>query len=252
MKAIILCAGYATRLYPLTENQPKGLLPLNNKPIINYLMEQLEDISELDEVILVSNHKFYRHFSAWAKTYNGRINVKVLDDGTISNDDRLGAIGDIQFALDKENINEDILVVASDNYFRFKLKEIYNFYKQKNADCVLAEKFPKERIEYLVNNFGVAKLDEEGRVLSVIEKPRRDVGSNIALWATYFYTKDTVKLFKTYLAEGNPKDSPGNFPVWLCKRKPVYAFKTMQPCVDIGTINEYKALDRELSNDIQK
>ena len=247
MKAIILSAGYAMRLYPLTENQPKGLLPLNKKPIINYMMENLETIDEIDEAIVISNHKFYENFNDWSKTYKGRIKLKVLDDGTMSNDDRLGAIGDIQFVLDKEKIDEDIIVVASDNYLKFDLKEYYNFFKKKNADCVLAEEFPKERIDYLVNNFGVAKLDFEDRVTSVVEKPKKDIGSNIALWATYFYTKETVKLFKKYLDEGNPKDSPGNFPAWLCSRKPVYAYRTKKPCVDIGTIKEYKALDNELS-----
>ena len=248
MKAIILCAGYATRLYPLTENQPKGLLPLNNKPILNYLMEQLEDIEELNEAILISNHKFYKHFWDWSNSYNGRIKVKVLDDGTTSNEDRLGAIGDIQFVIDKENIDEDIIVVASDNYFRFKLKEFYSFYKSINQDSVLAEEFPDEKLEYLVNNFGVAKLDENDRVLSIVEKPRKDIGSNTAVWATYFYTKSTVKLIKIYLEEGNSKDSPGNFPAWLCQRKPVFAFRTKKPCVDIGTIEQYRALDDELSN----
>ena len=127
MKAIMLVAGYATRLYPLTENMPKGLLKLNGRAIIDYTFDKLEKIKEIDEAILVSNSKFYDQFCNWANNYKGRIKITVLNDGTTSNDNRLGAIGDMQFAIQNCHIDDEIMVLASDNYFTFELIDYYNF-----------------------------------------------------------------------------------------------------------------------------
>lgn len=252
MKAIILCAGYATRLYPLTENQPKGLLPLNGKPIIEYLAEKIEKIDVVDEIILISNHKFYQNFLDWANAYTPTRSIKltVLDDGTTSNEDRLGAIGDIQFTIDALDIDDELIIYASDNYFTFELTDFYNFYREKNADCVLASEF--EDVEFLAKNFAVGWLDENNKILDIKEKPGGVPNSNVGIWAGYFYTRETVKMFKQYLNEGNSKDSPGNFPVWLHKIKDVFAFVFEGECFDIGTKEVYYALDERLEKENKK
>ena len=245
MKAIMLVAGYATRLYPLTENMPKGLLPLAGRPIIDYTFDKLEEIKDIDEAILVSNHKFYNHFKTWGDNYSGRIKITVLDDGTTCNEDRLGAIGDIQFAIEKCNIDEEVMVLVSDNYFTYSLKDYYDYYKKVNADCILGTTFTD--LDYLAHNFAVATVNEQNQVTSLKEKPGVAY-SNIGVYATYLYKKDTVKLIKQYLEEGNSKDAPGNFPSWLYTRKPVYLYRFKGECHDIGTVKVYNELNEKLSN----
>ena len=245
MKAVVLVAGYATRLYPLTENQPKGLLKLNNKTILDYLFEKLEKVDAVDQAILVSNDKFYTHFTGWANNYTGNLKIDVINDKTTSNEDRLGALGDLQLAIDTFNIQDEIMVLVSDNYFTYELTDFYDFYKQKNTDCVIGSKF--EDLEYLGKNFGVAVLDENGKVLDMEEKPGIPK-SNVGIWASYIYTKDSVALLKEYLAQGNKKDAPGNYPSWLYKRKPIHAFIFEGECYDIGTIEVYNQLNEKLSN----
>ncbi len=244
MKAIMLVAGYATRLYPLTENMPKGLLPLAGRPIIDYTFDKLEEIKEIDEAILVSNHKFYQHFWDWGKKYSGRIKITVLDDKTTCNEDRLGAIGDMQFAIDTCHIDDEIMVLVSDNYFTYSLKDYFDYYRLVNADCILGTEF--EDLEYLGKNFAVATVDENNIVTSLVEKPGI-APSNLGVYATYLYTRDTTKMIKQYLDEGNTKDAPGNFPAWLYKKKPVYLYRFNGECYDIGTVKVYTELDEKLS-----
>lgn len=246
MKAIMLVAGYATRLYPLTENKPKGLLPLAGKPIIDYTFKKLEEITEIDEAILVSNHKFYKHFFSWGKSYKGRIKITVLDDQTTCNEDRLGAIGDMQFAIQTCGIKDEIMVLVSDNYFTYSLKDYFDYYKKVDTDCILGTEFTD--LEYLGKNFAVATVDDDNIVTSLVEKPGV-AKSNIGVYATYIYKKDTVKLIKQYLDEGNSKDAPGNFPSWLYKRKPIHLYRFNGECYDIGTVKVYNELNEKLSNE---
>ncbi len=246
MKAIVLVAGYASRLYPLTLNTPKALLTLNNITLLDFLMGKVEEIDVIDEVILVSNDKFYHNFIEWKDTYTGSKKITILNDGTTSNETRLGAIGDIQYAIDKLNIDDEIMVLVSDNYFTFSLKDFYNFYKEIQSDCIIVTEF--EDLEYLGKNFACVKLDENNRIVGMVEKPGGIPDTNIGAYASYIYKKDTVKMIKQYLDEGNNKDAPGNFPAWLYTRKPVYAYSFEGECYDIGTIEVYNKLNNELSN----
>lgn len=246
MKAIVLVAGYASRLYPLTLNTPKALLTLNNVTLLDFLMGKVEEIDVIDEVILVSNDKFYHNFIEWKDTYTGSKKITILNDGTTSNETRLGAIGDIQFAIDKLNIDDEIMVLVSDNYFTFSLKDFYNFYREKQSDCIIVTEF--EDLEYLGKNFACVKLGEDNRIVGMVEKPGGIPDTNIGAYASYIYKKDTVKMIKQYLDEGNNKDAPGNFPSWLYTRKPVYAYSFEGECYDIGTIEVYNKLNNELSN----
>lgn len=245
MKAIVLVAGYASRLYPLTLNQPKALLTLNGVTLLDYLMDKISELDIIDEVILVSNDKFYKNFLEWKDSYKGDKKITVLNDGTTSNETRLGAIGDTQFAIEQLNIDDEIMLLVSDNYFTFSLKDFYDFYKKKNGDCVLVTEF--DDLEYLGRCFACVKLGDNDTITDMVEKPGGIPDTNLGAYASYIYTKDTVKLFKQYLDEGNNKDAPGNFPSWLYKRKPVYAYSFTGECYDIGTIDVYNKLNEEMS-----
>jgi glucose-1-phosphate thymidylyltransferase len=269
MKAIILSAGYATRMYPLTENQPKALLPLRGKPVINYILDQIKLIPEIDAVYVVTNHKFYTHFCEWADAMNSRyaspvgkiptseysasdtrrdfpeegagIPISVLNDGTLSNDDRRGAVGDVVFTIEEKNISDELFVIASDNFFTFDLREQLGIFRRTGCDTLAAmEMDDREKLKA----FAVAQLDENGKVLHLEEKPA-EPRSNTAIFASYFFRKETVPLFAKYLAEGNSSDNIGAFPAWLSKTQDIYAYKMNGECYDIGTIEMYERMNRE-------
>jgi len=242
MKAIILAAGYATRMHPLTENQPKALLPLGGRPIIDYIIDQINTLPNVNEIIVMSNHKFYADFEKWAEKHTSKTPIFLIDDGSMDDTDRLGAIGDIYFAIQVKNISEDIVVIAGDNYFTYPLLEQYEFFKQKNADTLCATQIAdREQLKA----FAVATLADDGKVLSLTEKPA-EPQSDIAVFATYFYQTATLPLFDEYFGEGLNTDQPGKFPEWLHKKKDIYAYMMNGECHDIGTIEAYEAMSARL------
>ena len=242
MKAIVLAAGYATRMHPLTLTQPKPLLPLGGRTILDYIIENLNTLP-LDEIIIVSNHKFYAHFKSWLRYAKSQIKVSILNDGSITESDRLGAIGDIDFTLRVKKIQEDIVIIAGDNFITYPLIEQYEFFKQKASDTICAHRI-SDRKE--LTRFAVAVLDDDNKVLSLVEKPE-EPPSDVAIFATYFYKKETVALFSKYLSEGNTPDAPGYFVQWLHKKKDVYAYIVNGECYDIGTIEAYEAMKAKLN-----
>ncbi len=244
MKALILAAGYATRLYPLTIDKPKALLPIAGKPILDYIVDQIETIDEIDELIVVSNHKFYPHFLTWANERQSRMNLIVLNDNTTDDTNKLGAIGDINFAVDNLKIDDDLLVMAGDNIFTFALKDYYNAFKQRNSDMILVKEL--DSIDDLRRMANV-ETDGNGMVLDMVEKPQNPK-TNLAAFASYIYKKDTVPMIKQYLDEGNNPDAPGFFPSWLYKQKNVYAYKFDGECYDIGTPQSYKEVNEIFEN----
>ncbi len=236
MKAIVLSAGYATRLYPLTLNTPKGLLPIGKKSILDFITDEIQKVNEIDELFIISNHKFYDNFSDWAKTRETRLKITVFDDNTTDDSNKLGAIGDIWYTIEKGNINDDILVVAGDNFFTFDLRDYVEFYNKVKHDTILVSEMDSlSDLQRMAN----AVLSEEGKVLFMEEKPQNPK-TNIAVFASYIYTKETVPLIKKYLDEGNNPDAPGFFPSWLYTKKDVYAYKFQGECYDIGTPQSYK------------
>lgn len=241
MKALILAAGYATRLYPLTENTPKALLKVKGVTILDFILEKVEKIEEVNEIIIISNAKFYNNFVEWSKTYKGKLPVDVINDYTTSNETRLGAIGDINLAIKEKNIKEDIIVLASDNYFSFDLQAFYNYYEEKNSDLIVGTYADNDILNQ--KKYAIATLDNSNKVLHLEEKPDNP-RTNIIIHAIYLYKKETLPLFNTYLEEGNNKDSPGNFPAWLYTKKPVFCYKATGTCDDIGTIETYNALNQ--------
>ncbi|MCR5617389.1 MAG: nucleotidyltransferase family protein [Clostridiales bacterium] len=246
MKVLLLNAGYATRLYPLTENMPKSLLPLGKKLIIDYILDSIDSLSDVSEIILISNSKFASMFQDWADSLDrtGKAPICVLDDGTNSPDNMRGAIGDIKFAIDEKKIDEDICIMAGDNIFTYDINEMYGFFKQKKYDTLVAINVPEK---HQLQKLAVAILDDDGMILDMTEKPE-EPKSHWGIYATYFYKRDTIKLIDTYLEEGNSPDAPGNFPSWLYKKCPVYAYKATGDCIDIGTLENYEKTKKEYEN----
>ena len=246
MVAIILAAGYATRLYPMTKYMPKALLCIGGKPMLDYIVDKTYEIPSISKIAVVSNGKFYGHFVEWKKSrencYAGRQKeLLVLNDGTLSEETRLGAIGDIQFAIDELHIDDDLLIIAGDNFFTFSLLDFHNFHIAKGTDCVVVKKlFDRE----MLKNVGVATISTDNRVLVFEEKPK-EPKSDYAVYASYIYMRETLPLFKQYLDEGNPNDAPGHFPAWLCKINPVFAYEFDGECYDIGTHEAYGEICRK-------
>lgn len=235
MKAIILAAGYATRLYPLTLNMPKALLPIGGKPIIDHIVAQMDTVEDLDEIYVVSNDKFAGHFEEWAKTAKSRVPITVLNDGTTDDSNKRGAIGDIFFVIEEMKIDDDLMVIAGDNFFTYSLKDYVRFFREKERDCVCVKVWEDES---QLSQFGIALLDWAGKVLDIEEKPAKPK-SNTVVFAAYLYKKETVPMFAEYLAAGNKPDAPGNFPAWLYKKQDVYAYTFDGECYDVGTPESY-------------
>lgn len=235
MKAIILAAGYATRLYPLTLDKPKALLEIHGKPIINYIIDQLEKIKDIDKIYVVSNGKFAEDFYDWQKTFTPKTPIEIINDGTTSDETKLGAIGNISFVINEKNINEDTIIIAGDNFFNFDLCDFYDFYKTNQKDCVVCGTIDEP--ERLIH-FGVALIDQNNKITQMVEKSQNPP-SNTVTYAIYIYKKDSIGKIQTYLAEGNSPDAPGNFVSWLHKKQDVLAYTMNGQCFDIGTLEGY-------------
>lgn len=237
MKCILLCAGYATRLFPLTENFPKALLEIEEqKPLLDYILDEVNTIEEIKEIIVITNNRYYNHFEEWKNSKNNLKPIKVLNDNTNSNDDRLGAIGDIKYTIDKENINEDLMIIAGDNLFDYKLKDVMKYYNEKKSPTVCSKKI--DNIETL-KGLAIATLDENDKIVELEEKPSMPK-SNVGVFATYIYPKEILNEFDEYLNAGNKPDAPGYFVAYLYKKMPVYAYKFLGNCYDVGTHESLK------------
>ena len=231
MKAILLAAGYATRLYPLTETRPKTLLPVGERPILDWIADKVDAVAEVDELHLVTNAKFAGMLEGWAERRAGRLAPVVHDDGTTSNADRLGAIGDVRFVLDTIGVEDDLLVVAGDNLFEFGLDDQVRFWHEKGVASSVAL-YDCGSLA-LASQYGVASVDEAGRIVEFLEKPAI-APSTLVATASYIYHREHVPLIDRYLAEGNSPDAPGNLVAWLSRFEPVYGYRFAGAWFDIG------------------
>lgn len=237
MTAIILAAGYATRMYPLTLNFPKPLLEVGVKKIIDHLLDDLVQ-SGVERTVVVSNHKFIDQFTSWADT---RENVIVLDDGSVDNDHRLGAVKDIEFAIEEANIDDDIVVLAGDNVLNFSLSSFIKYGKEKKTTCIMRH---EQRDINKLRKTGVIVIDDNDLVLEMEEKPQEPK----SIWAVppfYYYTKEDIKLVKEGIESGCGTDAPGSFISWLVKKKPVHAFLMPGERFDVGSIEGYEKIKKE-------
>lgn len=243
MKCLLLVAGYATRLYPLTKDKPKCLLSVGGKTILERLLEKIDKVEEINETILVSNARFADQFAEYTKEIGHDNRTSMINDGTWDNETRLGAIGDMSLAIRQRAIDEDLMVLAGDNLFDFSLADFVTFYNSVHADCITAHK--EGRIEALQKT-GVAEIDDQGKVLSFEEKPKAPK-SDYAVPPFYIYKKDTLPLIQTYINEGNNPDAPGQFVGWLLDKKPVYAYRFSGKRHDIGSLESYQEAQRFFS-----
>ena len=228
MKLIVLAAGYATRLYPLTLDRPKPLLEVAGRPMLDRLLERVLAIGGIDETIVVTNAKFAGAFSDWA---SGREGIVVLDDGTTSEEDRLGAIGDIGFVLEARAVDEDIVVVAGDNLFGSDIGDFGRRARELDTP-VLAVHDVGDLAE--MAKYNQVQIDDEGRITFFEEKPA-DATTTLAGIALYFYPRSTLALIRQYLAEGNNPDQPGRLVQWLYPRIPFYTWPVPCEWFDIGS-----------------
>jgi len=234
MNVLILAAGYATRLYPLTLNQAKPLLPVAGKPMIERVVEHLLSISDLKMLYIVTNHKFAQQFVDWTKDYRQRnkaAKFEVLDDGSTSDADKLGAIGDIFFALEERNLySEDILVVAGDNLFSQSLANFADFAREHPATIGVYDVRSLEEAK----KYNQLTTNPAGIVTDFVEKPTHS-SSTLCGIALYYYTPEALRLLKTYLLEGNNPDQPGLFVQWLHKRIDIFTYPIDGLWYDIGS-----------------
>ena len=232
MKCIILAAGYATRLYPLTLTRPKPLLRVAGKTILDWLVDDMTLL--IDEFIVVSNHKFAQQFRAWAEGKAQKIIV--LDDGTESNETRLGAVKDIQLAA--QGITEDCLVMAGDNVLDFSLQHFVRFAQEKGTSCVMCHE--ENRLEALQKT-AVITMDENNLITSYEEKPKEPKG-NHAVPPFYFYHAADIHRIQEALDAGGGYDAPGSFAAWLSGKTPMHAYVMTGKRYDIGDMKSYEAV----------
>lgn len=236
MKAIIPVAGYATRLYPLTENNPKALIPVGGKLMLDWIVKKIGEVSSVDEIVIISNDRFASHFVKWAQTAMTDKDIHVINDSTKSNDDRLGTIGDIALAVQAKNINEDMLVIGGDNLFEFSLVDFVDFARERDSSALAV--FDIKNLS-LASQFGVVTLDSSQKITDFVEKPKQPSSSLVATLC-YFLKKEDVALIRQYLAEGNKPDRAGDFIAWLHKKSSVYGFSFRENWFDIGTPEQYE------------
>jgi glucose-1-phosphate thymidylyltransferase len=242
VKAVVLAAGYATRLRPLTDSMSKMLLPLAERPMLDFLVDRIEAIGDVEALHLVTNARFTGDFQRWAAGRTGRLAVTVHDDGTTSNDDRLGAIGDLQFTIERAGLDDDLLVVAGDNLFDFDLNDFVDFARAKGGSAIAVRQI--DDVE-LLRQYSVVEVDADDRVLSLVEKPEEPAGT-LAGVAIYFLPREDVRLVRQYLDEGNVPDQPGRLFVWLYQRVPVYAFRFEGDWLDIGDRQQLLEADNRM------
>mgnify|MGYP003556200973 FL=1 len=234
MKCLILAAGYATRLYPLTENFPKPLLKVGEKTILDWLVDDIAAAGLVDEYVVISNHKFAHHFEEWAATRKEQISV--VDDGTETNETRLGAVRDIQFAIDALKLDDDMLVIAGDNVLDFSLTHFIRYADSKQSSAIMRYYEPEEA---KLRKCGIVEIDTDDKIISMEEKPA-EPKSHWCCPPFYFYTKADAKRIPDAIEQGCGIDAPGSFIAWLATQTTVYAMEMPGSRYDIGNLESYK------------
>lgn len=235
MKVYLLAAGFATRMYPLTRDMAKPLLDVGGAPILSHIMRKVEDLPDLTEVVVIGNHRFYDALLEWRESCAFRVPIVILNDGASEAEERLGAVGDLAFALERVPTHgEDFLVIAGDNLFDFELLTLYEEFKGRNMPLLVTRHIDHSPGQSPYNEISV---DVHGRVLSFREKPLNPVG-NLSAIAMYFLTSGTERRIEQYLAGEGNSDAPGHFISWLVSRVPVSACPMVGTWFDIGSLEK--------------
>ncbi len=233
MKCLILAAGYATRLYPLTENYPKPLLKIKGKAILDWLIEDIRSSGKVERFMVVTNHRFAEIFQEWAKDRN---DIDIIDDFTASNETRLGAVRDIQYAIEQAGIDDDLLVIAGDNLLDFSLCRFIDYAQAKDTSCTMRY---RETAKEKLQRAGVSVVDADERLLELEEKPAEPKSE----WCTppfYFYKAEDVRKIEMAINEGCGTDAPGSLVAWMCKNSVIHSMEMPGKRYDIGNLESYR------------
>lgn len=240
MKCIILAAGYAIRLHPLTENDPKPLLKVAGKVMIEHIIGKVEELSSVDSIYIVTNDKFARQFINWLHSFDTKKPIGIINDGTKNNDDRLGALGDINYVINAKNLDDDLIVIAGDNLFELSLQDVVTTFNEEKQNIVVLHDV--KDIE-LAKHYGVVQVDENKLIVNFEEKPVSPKSTLIST-GIYLFPKKTLSLIKKYIDQGNNPDKSGSFIEWLHKRDAVYAYVTNKKWYDIGSLEQLEKADK--------
>lgn len=247
MKLIILAAGYATRLYPLTLNQPKPLLPVAGKPMMEHVLDNIATVKAIDHAYVATNAKFVNHFEDWARSYrrpNLHFSFTIVNDGSTDDSNKLGAIGDMHLVLTKYEITDDIIVIGGDNLFSNDLAEFGDYCQQKRAPVTGV--YDVGDLE-AIKKYNAIEIDEDNRITYFEEKPK-EPKSTLTGIALYYYPASTLALIRQYIAEGNNPDQPGRLVQWMYTRAPFYVWKVPGLWYDVGSLETLEEANRVFSD----
>jgi len=237
MKCILLCAGYGTRLYPLTKDTAKPLLPVRGKPIVEFILDKVSCLDNADKVYVVTNHRFYDQFVRWQKTCNCRIPVEIIDDGSLNNKDRLGSIGDLRLVIEQKQIHDDIMVIGGDNIFSFDLDLFKDKAVNAQDSSYIGVYNLNGRME--ANKYGVVSLTDTGEVSSFKEKPKIIDKSHLVSMCLYYFSREKLPLLERFVNESRDHDRFGDFIQWLVANDKVSGHEFFGDWYDIGDIDSY-------------
>jgi glucose-1-phosphate thymidylyltransferase len=243
MKIIILAAGYATRLYPLTLTRPKPLLPVAGKPMIDHVLDNLVPIGGIDQTYIVTNAKFAGQFEKWSEEYRANktpLKFTIVNDRSTDDTNKLGAIGDLHLVLSREKVDDDIIVVAGDNLFSQSLQDFGKFAREKGAPVLAV--YDVGNLEE-IKKYNSITIDPEGKITFFEEKPRNPASTLTGI-ALYYYPRASVPMIRKYIAEGNNPDQPGRLIQWLYPRQPVYTWRVPGLWYDIGSKESLEEANR--------
>ena len=244
MKAIIPVAGYATRLFPLTKDSPKSLLGVGGKPMIEHVIGKITKLDAVDHIYIVTNNKFYKHFVDWKDSFEHPIAITIVNDMTMSNEDRLGSVGDMHFAIDECKIDDDCLVIGGDNLFEFNLKTMHDYFEMKNTSAIAArDLFEKSK----VTGLGVMEIDDASKVIGFEEKPE-DPKSTLAATMVYMFKRQDLRHLYDIVENGAP-DNAGDFIKHLAEQSHVHAYVFSENWYDIGSHEQLEEVRRRYGKD---
>lgn len=241
MKCVILCAGYATRLYPLTLNTPKSLLEVKEKPLLNYIVDNVLNVKDVNEIFVITNDKFYNNFVEWRDEFYSDENIAIINDKTKSNEDRLGGLGDLKLVLDTEEINDDLILLLGDNFYDLDLNKIVDFFNEVGKNVI-----GLYDIRNISNakNFGVLEIDSDGKIVSFNEKPVKP-NSTLVSTGIYIYSKEELDKIYCYMKTGKSREGPGYLIPYFLEYQDVYGFVLDGFWHDIGSKEVYEEVNRK-------
>lgn len=245
MKAIITCAGYASRLWPLTKETPKPLLEVKGKPIVEHIISKVLEIPHVDGIYIVTNAKFYGNFSGWMDKKSFAVPVKILNDGTVSNDDRLGQVGDIKFVIDAEKIDDDVLVVAGDNLFNFSLLPVFETFRKGSS---IVNPLWESKSYRAARESGSVVLDDSGCSFAEFMEKSPAPKSTLISLGIYFFPRSKISIISQYVEEKNNADKMGYFLTWLMQHEKVYGHVYLEKWFDIGWIEALEQARKEFES----